>query len=233
MIFLICTCHSCLPSCQPTPPYSLYPRHLGCTIRQHPTCVIHLTSLFLGSRQFHATQHAGFSFPDQASTPYPCSGRANHWTTRKFPSPHIFTHTFAPVPTHHPLLPQIPAPILRLYFNVTSFFSHIHNLPKFYIHSFPELPYYCLHPCVSVLITFILGLPRWFCDKEYICKFRRHGFNPWVRKIPWRRKCQPTPVFLPGKSHGQKRLAGYSSWSRKELDTTEQLSTHAHTFILI
>ena len=33
---------------------------------------------------------------------------------------------------------------------------------------------------------------------------RRHGFNPWIRKIPWRRKWQPTPVFLPGKSHGQK-----------------------------
>ena len=36
------------------------------------------------------------------------------------------------------------------------------------------------------------------------------GFNPWVRKIPWRRKWQPTPVFLPGKSHGQRSLVGYS-----------------------
>ena len=41
------------------------------------------------------------------------------------------------------------------------------------------------------------------------------GFDPWVvRKIPWRRKQQPTPVFLPGKSHGQRSLAGYSSWGR-------------------
>ena len=39
---------------------------------------------------------------------------------------------------------------------------------------------------------------------------RRHGFDPWVRKIPWRRKWQLTPVFLPGKSHGQRSLAGYS-----------------------
>ena len=47
------------------------------------------------------------------------------------------------------------------------------------------------------------------------------GFNPWVRKIPWRRKWQPTPVFLPGKSHGWRSLVGYSPWGRKESDTTE------------
>ena len=41
-------------------------------------------------------------------------------------------------------------------------------------------------------------------------------FDPWVGKIPWRRKWQPTPVFLPGKSHGQQSLAGYSPWGRKE-----------------
>ena len=52
---------------------------------------------------------------------------------------------------------------------------------------------------------------------------KRRRFNPWVRKIPWRRKWQPTPVFLPGKSHGQRSLADYSPWGRKELDTTERL----------
>jgi len=51
----------------------------------------------------------------------------------------------------------------------------------------------------------------------------RPGFNPWVRKIPWRRKWQPTPVFLPGKSHGLRSLVGYSPWDRKESDTTEWL----------
>ena len=50
------------------------------------------------------------------------------------------------------------------------------------------------------------------------------GFNPWVRKIPWRRKWQPTPGFLPGGSHGQRSLAGYGPRSHKELDTTEQLN---------
>ena len=50
------------------------------------------------------------------------------------------------------------------------------------------------------------------------------GFNPWVGKIPWRRKWQPTPVFLPRESHGQRSLTGYSLWGHKESDTTEQLS---------
>ena len=49
-------------------------------------------------------------------------------------------------------------------------------------------------------------------------------FDPWVRKIPWRRAWQSTPVFLPGESHGQRSLGDYSSWSRKESDTTEQLT---------
>ena len=53
----------------------------------------------------------------------------------------------------------------------------------------------------------------------------RLGFDLWVRKIPWRRKWQPTPVFLPGKPHGQRSLASYSPWGGKESDTTEALST--------
>ena len=49
--------------------------------------------------------------------------------------------------------------------------------------------------------------------KEPVCQCKRHkrcGFDPWVRKIPWRRAWQPTPVFLPGESCGQKSLAGFS-----------------------
>ena len=49
----------------------------------------------------------------------------------------------------------------------------------------------------------------------------RPRFNPWVGKISWRREWQPTPVFLPGESHGQRSLAGYSPWGHKESDTTE------------
>jgi len=46
---------------------------------------------------------------------------------------------------------------------------------------------------------------------------RRCGFDPWVEKIPWRRKWQPTPVFLPGESHGQRSLEGYSLWGPKRV----------------
>ena len=45
--------------------------------------------------------------------------------------------------------------------------------------------------------------------------------HPWIRKIPWRRKWKPTPVFLPGKFHGQRSLAGSSPWGYKESDTTK------------
>ena len=48
------------------------------------------------------------------------------------------------------------------------------------------------------------------------------GFDPWVRKIPWRREWQITPVSLPGKFHGQRSLAAYSRWDRKESDMTEK-----------
>jgi len=55
-----------------------------------------------------------------------------------------------------------------------------------------------------------VGLPRWLGGKESACQRRRCGFDPWVGKIPWRRKWQPTPVFMPGKSHGQRSLEGCS-----------------------
>src|SRR5574339_227989 len=67
------------------------------------------------------------------------------------------------------------------------------------------------------------GLPWWISDKESSCLCRRCGFDPWVRKISWRRKWQPTPVILPGKFHEWRSLVGYSPWGYKELDTTERL----------
>ena len=53
---------------------------------------------------------------------------------------------------------------------------------------------------------------------------QRPGFSPGVGKITWRRKWQPTPVSLSGKSHGQRSLVGYSPWGRKKSGTTEQLT---------
>ena len=57
--------------------------------------------------------------------------------------------------------------------------------------------------------------------KESTCQCKKQGSNPWIRKIPWRRAWLPSPVFLPGESHGQRSLAGYSPRGRKESDTTE------------
>ena len=55
-----------------------------------------------------------------------------------------------------------------------------------------------------------IGLP-WWCRGQSVClQYGRTGFNPWVGKIPWRRKWQPTPVFLPGESHGWRSLVGCS-----------------------
>ena len=64
--------------------------------------------------------------------------------------------------------------------------------------------------------------------KEPACQRRRCGFDPWVRKIPWRREWQPTPVFLPGECHGQRSLVGCISWGREELDMTQHAGIRAY-----
>ena len=72
------------------------------------------------------------------------------------------------------------------------------------------------------------GLLKWLSGKESSWQYRRHkrwGFNAWVGKIYWRRKSQPTLVFLPGKFHAQRSLQGYSPWGHEESDTTEWLKT--------
>ena len=70
------------------------------------------------------------------------------------------------------------------------------------------------------------GLPRWLSGKESACQCRRHGFDPWPRNIPWKRKWQLTPQSLPGESHGQRSLVGLQYLGLQEL---EQLSSHAPT----
>ena len=61
---------------------------------------------------------------------------------------------------------------------------------------------------------------------------KRPGFSPWVRKIPWRRAWQPTPVLLPGESHGWRGRAGNSPWGHKESDTTERLTHSSIKYML-
>ena len=67
------------------------------------------------------------------------------------------------------------------------------------------------------------GLPNSSVGKESACHGggTGDGFDSWVGKIPWKRKWQPTPVFFPGKPHGQRSLVGYSSKVSKESDTTK------------
>ena len=77
---------------------------------------------------------------------------------------------------------------------------------------------------LNLSLNHSLGFLGGATGKESSCQCRRRkrlGFDPWVRKIPWRRSWQPTPVFMPGESHGQRSLVGYSPQSRKELDMTE------------
>ena len=64
--------------------------------------------------------------------------------------------------------------------------------------------------CIDVCLY--EGVPGGVSDKEPACQCRRCGFNPWVRKTPWRRAWLPTPLFLPGEFQGQRSLAGYSPW---------------------
>ena len=63
-------------------------------------------------------------------------------------------------------------------------------------HSYPQ-PWYHIDT-----VYLVVGVPWWLSVKESVCQCKKHGFDPWSGKIPWRRKWQPTPVFLPGKSHG-------------------------------
>jgi len=77
-----------------------------------------------------------------------------------------------------------------------------------------------------------MGLPKWLSGTEFACQCRRNrrrGFNPWDGNMPWKREWQPTPVFLPEKSHGQRSLVDYSPRGHKELDMTEQLNNPDHS----
>ena len=78
---------------------------------------------------------------------------------------------------------------------------------------------------ISSYVELLLRLPWWLSRYRIHLQCGRPGFNPWVGKSCWRTAWQPTPVFLPRESHGQRSLAGYSPRGCKELDVTEKLST--------
>ena len=71
-------------------------------------------------------------------------------------------------------------------------------------------------------VYLLIKAPQEALEVKNTCQCRRLGFNPWVWKLPWsRRKWHPIPIFLPGKFHRQRSLAGYSPWGHKELDTMQ------------
>ena len=76
----------------------------------------------------------------------------------------------------------------------------------------------CLY--IYVYIQQMCGLPWRLSSEQSVCLCWRHRFNPWVKKTPWRRKWQPTPVFLPGEFHRQRSLVDYRPWVMKDSDTT-------------
>ena len=81
----------------------------------------------------------------------------------------------------------------------------------------PRLPDFPPHPKLQPPML-LPNYSWWHSGEESACQCRRHKrrrFDPWVRKIPWRRKWQPTPVFLPGESHGQRNLAGCCPWGHR------------------
>ena len=95
---------------------------------------------------------------------------------------------------------------------------------------FPEQISLCAEPTGKCLVLvfmmqYLHGIPWWLSGKDFRLQYWRPRFGLWVRKIPWRRKWQPTPVFLAGKPHGQMNLVGYSPWDRKR-DTIEQLNNN-------
>ena len=98
--------------------------------------------------------------------------------------------------------------------------------------------YMYIYMCVCVYIYIYIYMYIYiyiYSSKESACqyrRFRRHSFDLWVGKIPWSRKWQPTPVFLPGKSHEQRSLADYSPRGCKELDTSERLNTQYVSYVL-
>ena len=70
----------------------------------------------------------------------------------------------------------------------------------------------------------------WLRQSRICLQRKRPGFDLLVRNIPWRREWQPTPLFSPGKSHGQRSLADYSPWGHRESDMTK-VHTHADTVV--
>ena len=148
-------------------------------------------------RHQHAVKEVQANLPHTLSMGVGAHAHTHIHTHTHNPHKHIISHSnihtaqIAHRPTYHN--PH----------TCTHTITHIHSPPSTYLHILH-------HPSPYMLVV---KNPPASADK-------RCGFNPWVRKILWRRKWQSTPGFLPGKSYGQRSLESYSPWDCKELDMT-------------
>ena len=103
-----------------------------------------------------------------------------------------------------------------------------HFISYFVSRLFHVIGYFSIY--IVIFLLLILGFPGGASGKEPACqcwRHKKHGFDPWVRKIPWRRAWQPTLVFLPGESHGQRSLNGLQSMELQSQTRMKWLSVHA------
>ena len=135
--------------------------------------------------------------------------------------------------------PQLVVNAIQIFYIITDFLSVLLIIRGRYqvlqiCVSFLFLFYnFCFMHFEALLLSIYMGFPDGAVVKNPPCQYRRrkrYRFDSWVWKIPWSRKWQPTPVFLPGKSHGGMCLADYSLWGHKESDTAKWLSTHTRCF---
>ena len=121
------------------------------------------------------------------------------------------------------------------YYNAWCYVCNSKNILLYWDDGLKKKRHHCVIYGVTHCIPMIFGLilhyisdcvPGWLSGKEPTCQCRRCGFDPWDKKIPWCKKWQLTPVFLPGKFHRQMSLEGYNPWGHKELDTTEWLNNN-------
>jgi len=139
--------------------------------------------------------------------------RHEYWSGLPCPPP-----WYLPYPGVEPL--SLTSPTLAGWFFNTS--ANWKAQTSIYIYLFWIVYIEIMTPC---------RIPRWLSGQCRSC--RKHGLDPWVGRIPWRRKRQPTPVLLLEKFRGQRGLVGYSSWGCEKLDTTEHAHLHevVKTFI--
>ena len=142
----------------------------------------------------------------------------------------LYAHTRAHTHAHTGLL-------FFKFFHHTGHYRVLSRVPYSTMYMSIPISQFILLPFSPVTIYFLypwfyfcfVGFPDDSAVKKIGLQCRRHRFSSWVRKVLWRRTWKPTPVFLPGKSHRQRSLVGYSLWGFQESDTTQRtLHTCTH-----